>query len=60
MLLANVSFAAFFANPASVLALLLLIAAVTWRIRVEERALWAIPEYPGYAIGKSRLVPGVW
>lgn len=60
MLLANVSFTAFFANPISVVALLLLIAAVTWRIRVEERALWAIPEYPDYAVGKSRLVPGVW
>lgn len=60
MLLANASFAALFANPASIVALLLLISAVVWRIRVEERALWAIPEYPGYALGKARLVPGVW
>ena len=60
MLLANVSFTVFFLNPVSVVALILLIAAVVWRIRVEERALWTIPEYPGYALGKARLVPGVW
>jgi protein-S-isoprenylcysteine O-methyltransferase Ste14 len=60
MLLANASFAMFFVNPVSVVALLLLSAAVVWRIRVEERALWTIPEYPTYAVGRARLVPGVW
>lgn len=60
MLLANASFATFFLNPVSVVALALLFAAVVWRIRVEERALWAIPEYPTYAVGRARLVPGVW
>lgn len=60
MLLANTSFTVFFLNPVSAVALVLLVAAVVYRIRVEERALWAIPEYPGYALGKARLVPGVW
>ncbi|TDE25190.1 isoprenylcysteine carboxylmethyltransferase family protein [Actinomadura sp. 6K520] len=60
MLLANAGFASFFLNPAGVLALLLLGAAVVWRIRVEERALRDVPGYRGYAAGRPRLLPGVW
>ncbi|TDB92341.1 isoprenylcysteine carboxylmethyltransferase family protein [Actinomadura sp. 7K534] len=60
MLLANAGFAAFFAGPACAAALLLLGAAVVWRIRVEERALADVPGYRGYAAGRPRLLPGVW
>ncbi|WBB80677.1 isoprenylcysteine carboxylmethyltransferase family protein [Micromonospora sp. WMMD882] len=60
MLLANVGFVLFFLNPASVLALLALTGALVWRIRTEERVLWAAPGYPEFATGRARLVPGVW
>jgi protein-S-isoprenylcysteine O-methyltransferase Ste14 len=60
MLLAHAGFVAFFANPASVAMLVLLAAAVGWRLRVEERVLWTVPGYPRYAAGTARLVPGVW
>ncbi|MFE9451333.1 methyltransferase family protein [Streptomyces sp. NPDC006739] len=60
MLLANAAFVAFFPNPLSVLFLLALCAVVVWRIRVEERVLWAVPGYSGYAGGRARLLPGVW
>jgi protein-S-isoprenylcysteine O-methyltransferase Ste14 len=60
MLLANAAFVAFFLNPLSVLLFVALCAFVTWRIHVEERVLWAVPGYPGYATGRARLVPGVW
>ncbi|MBO3749899.1 hypothetical protein J5X84_27785 [Streptosporangiaceae bacterium NEAU-GS5] len=60
MLMAHVGFTAFFLNEAGVVALALLVAAVIWRILVEERPLWLIPGYAGYATGRARLVPGVW
>ncbi|XRQ02352.1 methyltransferase family protein [Actinomadura welshii] len=60
MLLANTGFALFFRSPAVAAALLLLAAAVAWRIRVEERALMDVPGYARYAAGTPRLVPGVW
>ncbi|TDC81125.1 isoprenylcysteine carboxylmethyltransferase family protein [Actinomadura sp. 7K507] len=60
MLLANTGFACFFPTPAGVAALLLLVAAVAWRVRVEERALRDVPGYARYAAGKPRLLPGVW
>lgn len=60
MLLANAGFALFFLGPASAAAFLLLVAAVAWRIRVEERALQDVPGYSRYAAGKPRLLPGVW
>jgi len=60
MLLANAAFVAFFCNPLSVLFLLALAAVIVWRIRVEERVLWAVPGYPGYAGSRARLLPGVW
>lgn len=60
MLLANIGFTAFFLNPFSGVALVLLGAAVIWRIRVEEYVLWEIPGYSGYAAGKARLLPGMW
>jgi protein-S-isoprenylcysteine O-methyltransferase Ste14 len=59
MLLAHVGFVGFFANPVSIAVLLLLIGAVGWRIRVEERVLWTVPGYPAYARGRARLLPGV-
>lgn len=31
-----------------------------WRIRVEERELAALPRYREYALGRPRLLPGVW
>lgn len=60
MLLANAGFTAFFLTPAAVSAMILLAAAVVWRIRVEERTLRDLPGYPRYAAGKPRLLPGVW
>ncbi|WP_159106872.1 methyltransferase family protein [Streptomyces rishiriensis] len=60
MVLANAAFVAFFLNPLSVLLFVMLLSVVIWRIRVEERVLWAIPAYPSYASGRARLIPGVW
>ncbi|MFC5289627.1 methyltransferase family protein [Actinokineospora guangxiensis] len=60
MLLANAGFVGFFLNPAAVLALGLLAAALCWRIMTEERVLWSLPGYPAFAATRSRLVPGVW
>lgn len=60
MLTANLGFAAYFLNILTVPALMLLIMAVTWRIRVEERALGDVPAYVEYAAGKPRLLPGMW
>ncbi|WP_131742207.1 methyltransferase family protein [Actinomadura roseirufa] len=60
MLLAHIGFTCFFLGPATVVALVLLGAAVTWRIRVEERTLWDIPGYPQYAAGRARVLPKVW
>ncbi|MEU8799826.1 isoprenylcysteine carboxylmethyltransferase family protein [Spirillospora sp. NPDC048819] len=60
MLLANAGFACLFLNPAGAAALVLLAAAVAWRIRVEERALRDVPGYARYAAGRPRLLPGVW
>jgi protein-S-isoprenylcysteine O-methyltransferase Ste14 len=60
MLLAHIGFTAFFLNPVSMVAFVLLAAAVIYRILVEEGPLWVIPGYPDYAIGRARLLPGVW
>jgi len=60
MLLAHAGFVGFFANPASLTALLALTAAVLWRIRVEERVMWTVPGYPEYARTRARVMPGVW
>lgn len=60
MLLANLGFVVFFANPASVTAYLVLAGVLVWRIRTEERALWSVPGYPAFAAGRARLVTGVW
>jgi protein-S-isoprenylcysteine O-methyltransferase Ste14 len=60
MLLANIGFAGFFASPASIAALALLIAAVLWRIRVEEDVLTESPQYRAFADTRCRIVPGVW
>jgi protein-S-isoprenylcysteine O-methyltransferase Ste14 len=60
MLLANLGFVLAFPSWASVAALVLLTAVLVWRIRREEVVMWAVPEYPGYARGRRRLVVGVW
>jgi protein-S-isoprenylcysteine O-methyltransferase Ste14 len=60
MLLSHLGLVGFFANVASVGLLAVLIAAVVWRIRVEERVLWDVPGYPAYARHRARLLPGVW
>jgi protein-S-isoprenylcysteine O-methyltransferase Ste14 len=60
MIAANIGFVGFFANVFSVVGLVLLVAAIAWRIRTEERMLATIPEYRGYAAATPRLVPGVW
>jgi protein-S-isoprenylcysteine O-methyltransferase Ste14 len=60
MLLAHIGFVAFFLNPLSVALLIALAAAITFRIRTEERMLMNIPGYRDYAAGHARLVPGLW
>jgi protein-S-isoprenylcysteine O-methyltransferase Ste14 len=60
MLLANIGFVLFFLQLWSVTTLLLLTAALVWRIRTEERVLWSIPGYPRFAAGRPRLLMGVW
>ncbi len=60
MLFAHLCFVAFFLNPVSAVLVLLLAAAITWRIRTEERMLSTIPGYSAYAADRARLFPGVW
>jgi protein-S-isoprenylcysteine O-methyltransferase Ste14 len=60
MLLANIGFAGYFSSPASIAALTLLIAAVLWRIRIEEDILTESPQYRAFANRRCRIVPGVW
>lgn len=60
MLLANIGFAGYFANPASIAALTLLVAAILWRIRVEEDVLVESPGYREFASTRCRILPGVW
>lgn len=60
MLLANIGFAGYFASPASIATLTLLVAAVLWRIRIEEDLLAESPQYRAFANTRCRIVPGVW
>lgn len=60
MLLANTAFVSYFASPASIAALALLAAAITWRIMVEESVLKKSAEYREFASARRRLLPGVW
>ena len=60
MLLANIGFVGYFASPASIAALTLLVAAVLWRIRIEEDILTESPQYRAFANTRCRIVPGVW
>lgn len=60
MLLANIGFAGYFSNPASIAALTLLVVAVLWRIRIEEGILTDSPHYRAFANTRRRIVPGVW
>lgn len=60
MLLANIGFAGYFTNPACIAALTLLVAAILWRIRVEENVLIESPRYREFASTRCRIMPGVW
>ncbi len=60
MLLANIGFAVYFSSPASFAALTVLVAAVLWRIRIEEDILTESPQYRAFANTRCRIVPGVW
>ncbi|GAA3194968.1 methyltransferase family protein [Dactylosporangium siamense] len=60
MILAHVGLVGCFPGPAGVLALCALVASIVWRLRVEEQVLWDMPGYRDYAVGRKRLVPGVW
>jgi protein-S-isoprenylcysteine O-methyltransferase Ste14 len=60
MVLGHLGLVLFFLNPAAVVLFLALVAAIGWRIRVEERELVALPAYRTYALGRPRLLPGVW
>lgn len=60
MLLANIGFVGYFSSPASIAALTLLVAAVLWRIKIEEDILTESPQYRAFANTRRRFVPGVW
>ena len=60
MLLANAGFVGYFASPASIAGLVLLAAAILWRIRTEEGVLYRSREYREFASIHSRILPGVW
>lgn len=60
MVLGHLGLVLFFLNPASVALFVVLVGAIGWRIRVEERELAALPRYREYALGRPRLLPGVW
>jgi protein-S-isoprenylcysteine O-methyltransferase Ste14 len=60
MLLGNIGFVGYFASPASIAALALLITAILWRIRVEEDVLVESPGYREFASTRRRILPGVW
>jgi protein-S-isoprenylcysteine O-methyltransferase Ste14 len=60
MLAANLGFVLIFHNAASAAAWVLLLAALIWRLRTEERVLWSIPGYPEFAARRARLISGVW
>ncbi|WP_051574363.1 isoprenylcysteine carboxylmethyltransferase family protein [Mycobacterium sp. URHB0044] len=60
MLLANIGFVGYFPSPASIAALTFLVAAVLWRIKVEEDILTESPHYRAFANTRCRIVPGVW
>ncbi len=60
MVLGHLGLVLFFLNPLSVLLLVALVAAICWRIHVEERELVVLPAYREYAVSRPRLLPGVW
>ena len=60
MLLANIGFVGYFSSPASIAALTVLVAAVLWRIKIEEDILTESPHYRAFANTRCRIVPGVW
>lgn len=61
MIVAHVGFVVCFFHPVSLAILLcFFIPAVVLRIRVEERALFALRGYAEYAKTRKRLIPAVW
>lgn len=60
MLGAHIGFVALFPSAFSVTGLVLLLAALIRRVRVEEKMLMTIPGYAKYAVATPRLLPGVW
>lgn len=60
MLLAHVGLVVYVGNPLAAVFLVALIAAVTWRLLMEERVLMDVPGYAQFAEGRRRLIPGVW
>jgi protein-S-isoprenylcysteine O-methyltransferase Ste14 len=61
MLIAHLGIAVFFwSAPALLVLALVLLPGIVLRIRVEERALAALPGYDEYSRGRARLLPRVW
>ncbi|HFZ2531222.1 TPA: isoprenylcysteine carboxylmethyltransferase family protein [Pseudomonas aeruginosa] len=62
MLLAELGFVLYFANPFALMAFfLLLLPSIIFRIRVEELTLYAtVKGYDSYAQTHKRLIPKVW
>ena len=59
MLLANIGFVGYFSSPASIAALALLIAAILWRIRVEEDILVRVTRISRFASSDADCAGGV-
>lgn len=60
MVIAHAGLVVLFANDISVLAFVVLIGAIAWRISAEEKMLRTVPGYLQYSAGKRRLLPAVW
>lgn len=60
MLIAHLGFVLLFLNVWALAAWVLLLVTICVRIQVEERALFELPAYPEYALGRKRLLPGLW
>jgi len=61
MIIANAGVALYFFNPVTVcIFLLVMLPAIIFRIRIEEKMLFTIDGYAEFAQNRKRLFPGVW
>lgn len=61
MIIANAGISLFFPNTVTLCAfLLVLVPAILWRIRIEEKTLFGVEGYEEFARERKRLFPGIW